>query len=419
MSSEFPLPHYSEYIVIQLDPVTSLERLDDPTTTEACRALKPNKYLACVVQVCSIRPLAVRVINFFSLALPGLRCTHPWNREALVSEPPLPWPNCFHMTLASFSALTKYEAPDKRDHGNYCQPEVADLSFSISADKDWKRRLDEGLLDLAFGDPLTHRSPPPAPLSPSDRIRDEEEDGMSDSESHTNSEDDARSGWDTRSDSGSARSMRTASVVEEDFVDPRPKMPFIRCWVDLEDVPMEEIGNPWDFMKELDILKQLEVETELRVQEKIKAVAGMDAELDVLLTRTRSLLSLTKKADSVSEHSAKLPENEEAPRGVRPALHDTDEYAASLPGDHEVKEELKVQSTGEARASELPNPSATKQETRKSQSFARKLVSRLRMTGCKSSGPPLAMHVAPRRHHPANGQLAKLRPVGNALGING
>ncbi len=45
-------------------------------------------------------------------------------------------------------------------------------------------------------------------------------------------------------------------MEDEDFEDPRPRLPVIKCCVDLETVPVEEIGNPWDFMKELDVLKQ-------------------------------------------------------------------------------------------------------------------------------------------------------------------
>ncbi|KAF9026034.1 hypothetical protein BDZ89DRAFT_49063 [Hymenopellis radicata] len=311
-----PLPKRSEYIVIQLDPVASLERLDDPVATETCRALKPNKYLACVVQrlpaivgipvqlflcLASVRGMVPGPDKFLipEMCLPLSPSTHPWDRLQLTSEPSLPWPglDCFLMTLASVNVLTEYSVEDSRLHGKYTQPDVADLGCSITFDKDWRTRLDLGGVDLASGDPnaaMHLRTTTMLELSTAVPRKSPTQSKSLVSSSSIASDSD---------DSDLAPSVKTASVEDKVFEDPRRRMPFVHCWVDLETIPMEEIGNPWDFKKEIEVLNRLEEESKIRMQEKIKTVANMDAELDVVVKRTRSLLSLTKKSDSGSNHS--------------------------------------------------------------------------------------------------------------------
>ncbi|KAF9000177.1 hypothetical protein BDZ89DRAFT_703683 [Hymenopellis radicata] len=282
------------------------------------------------------------------MCLPLSPNVHPWGRDPLQSDPPLPWPDCFHVTLAVVNAVTKYEFKDTRERGKYCLPETPRLSASMSVDDDWKQLLDSGDMDLAAGDPNKHQKLDIKPSPPGhwDLWAEEETSLVATSEPQTTvrakseanleTENDSDSAWESGSASDSS-SLRTASMEHEDFEDPRPRLPVIKCCVDLETVPIEEIGNPWDLMKELDVLKQLEQESKERVQEKIKAVANMDAELDVLLKRTRSLLSLTKKSDSGSDHSnngidvAQSRENEEVPTAVDSrAPRDGDELAAPL-----------------------------------------------------------------------------------------
>lgn len=46
----FPL--WGEYLVVQIDPVATLQLLsDDPQVLEECKALKTKKYVACRLQV--------------------------------------------------------------------------------------------------------------------------------------------------------------------------------------------------------------------------------------------------------------------------------------------------------------------------------------------------------------------------------
>ncbi len=66
------LPHFGEYIVLKLDPVTSLKHLDDPAVTKACEALESKSYVACVINV---RPPALRRVhltNSWRLSVPLL-----------------------------------------------------------------------------------------------------------------------------------------------------------------------------------------------------------------------------------------------------------------------------------------------------------------------------------------------------------
>ncbi|KAF8877862.1 hypothetical protein CPB85DRAFT_1170769, partial [Mucidula mucida] len=108
------------YFVFELDPVASIAPFEDPIATKACEEMRNKQYLACVIEVripVVNHPFALDIMLVSTRGmvpgnedgmLPEMSCPilpndsspHPLDRQAVDCTPPLPWPNCFHLTLA-------------------------------------------------------------------------------------------------------------------------------------------------------------------------------------------------------------------------------------------------------------------------------------------------------------------------------
>ncbi|TRM56586.1 hypothetical protein BD626DRAFT_518889 [Schizophyllum amplum] len=76
MSLAAPLP--GAYLVIRLDPVVSLERLDDPIVRQQCLDMKCGKYVACATKARSTLATFFRYCAFtFDLVVDGLPPSAP------------------------------------------------------------------------------------------------------------------------------------------------------------------------------------------------------------------------------------------------------------------------------------------------------------------------------------------------------
>ncbi|KAK0466127.1 uncharacterized protein EV420DRAFT_811017 [Desarmillaria tabescens] len=112
-------PCMGEYVVIQIDPFTSLESssLYDPEVIRACQAMRNKKYVACLTWALpSTSKYLSGTVCFVSqgltsgnpiedvtpaMSLPILPNTfHPESREPLDPKEPLPWPDLYQQTQA-------------------------------------------------------------------------------------------------------------------------------------------------------------------------------------------------------------------------------------------------------------------------------------------------------------------------------
>ncbi|KAI0064632.1 hypothetical protein BV25DRAFT_1914325 [Artomyces pyxidatus] len=112
------MPIRGAYVVFTLDPVATLEALEDPVATEQAENLRARKYIGCVARTIDL-PTPLRRYNkctiiFLSQGMPrpseeeGLEETmcvpinpaqHPTGRADITISPPLPWDNLYHHTL--------------------------------------------------------------------------------------------------------------------------------------------------------------------------------------------------------------------------------------------------------------------------------------------------------------------------------
>ncbi|TRM56591.1 hypothetical protein BD626DRAFT_466257, partial [Schizophyllum amplum] len=132
MSLAAPLP--GAYVVVWLDPVASLEQLDDPIVRKECQKMKCGRYIACMTEPAStiamILPQCAFEIDFVvrglpsddpskffhhSLSVPILPNTsHPTHRRPLHAFPPLPWNDCYH--AGPYHVKARCETGTSRDH---------------------------------------------------------------------------------------------------------------------------------------------------------------------------------------------------------------------------------------------------------------------------------------------------------------
>ncbi|KAI0064672.1 hypothetical protein BV25DRAFT_1800441, partial [Artomyces pyxidatus] len=104
------------YVVFTLDPVATLEALEDPIATEQARMLHTRKYVGCMHRdlPSPLRQYNRCVCIFVSQGLPqaseasGVEeamcvsiapAPHPTGRKSVTISPPLPWDNLYHHSL--------------------------------------------------------------------------------------------------------------------------------------------------------------------------------------------------------------------------------------------------------------------------------------------------------------------------------
>ncbi|TRM56579.1 hypothetical protein BD626DRAFT_245383 [Schizophyllum amplum] len=132
MSFAPPLP--GAYAVVWLDPVASLQGLDDPVVREQCQSMKCGRYIACLTE--PVNTIATTLhhctchIDFVvqglptddpskfyhrSLSVPILPNTsHPTDRRPMHAFPPLPWNDCYH--AAPYHITARCETGISRNH---------------------------------------------------------------------------------------------------------------------------------------------------------------------------------------------------------------------------------------------------------------------------------------------------------------
>ncbi len=176
------LPQWGEYIILELDPAASVAWIDDPEVTKACQSIKTKKYVGCVSDVGHFLPLSRSVAHILQwlgfvppagpnallpvyvgllsrgmvagpepfmlpeMSMPvGQGTPHPLDREAITPNPPLPWSNCYHPTLATVSLCVHHETEDKRQCGKYSIPSSQSYRFGVQSDIDfwWKADLEK------------------------------------------------------------------------------------------------------------------------------------------------------------------------------------------------------------------------------------------------------------------------------------
>ncbi|KAI0039309.1 hypothetical protein FA95DRAFT_1504331, partial [Auriscalpium vulgare] len=115
-------PAYGAFVVFTLDPVATIETLEDPVALEEARALPVRKYVGYVTQVmfmtlptrryhlCSCYILSQGLpIPHKEFCIDERMCvavdpaTHPDGRPAVTPSPPLPWDNLYLHSLDSFT----------------------------------------------------------------------------------------------------------------------------------------------------------------------------------------------------------------------------------------------------------------------------------------------------------------------------
>ncbi|KAK0234037.1 hypothetical protein IW262DRAFT_1257869, partial [Armillaria fumosa] len=110
--------NFGEYITIKLDPIASLQSLNDEEVTKACSALETKTYVACATYLYSLHFPGVDWISvglhLVSQGLPdpgpyGFTASdmsvpiypataHPLSRPSVKPGAPLPWPDCYAIT---------------------------------------------------------------------------------------------------------------------------------------------------------------------------------------------------------------------------------------------------------------------------------------------------------------------------------
>ncbi|TRM56587.1 hypothetical protein BD626DRAFT_440784 [Schizophyllum amplum] len=136
MSLGAPLP--GAYLVISLDPVASLERLDDPIVRQQCQEMKCGKYVACATKEKGAFGTFFRYCTFtFDLVVQGLppddpstffhqsmtipilpNTSHPTSRRPARATYPLPWNDCYHASC--FRVEARCETRHSRSHPHSC-----------------------------------------------------------------------------------------------------------------------------------------------------------------------------------------------------------------------------------------------------------------------------------------------------------
>lgn len=189
---DMPLPQTGEYFAFQINPVKTVEWLDDADATAACEKLTARRYLACVLGVSSFHypfwagaldanlsspkwiggipevgfdyGLQVFILAFGmadmasppeqgiipEMSFPVLPATgpHPLEREPLHCDPPLPWAGCYHFTIVRIPLRVLYDEIDDRDRGKYQlvpASETFELVRAAEIDAKWATEIRQGM----------------------------------------------------------------------------------------------------------------------------------------------------------------------------------------------------------------------------------------------------------------------------------
>ncbi|KAJ7074748.1 hypothetical protein C8F01DRAFT_34546 [Mycena amicta] len=172
-----PFPEYHHYIVFSLDPVATLEDLDDPEATLVASQLEAKKYVALVAhtkETLSRRYIARRLYllaphqpldipekfqeSIMCVAVEPCAQPHPLGRPAIVPTLPLPWSTaCYHSTFDSLDVRFPYAQASGPGGWRYAPDEQIIYEQMFDADRervaDARKAADSGL-SLTPAEPL-------------------------------------------------------------------------------------------------------------------------------------------------------------------------------------------------------------------------------------------------------------------------
>ncbi|KAL1690895.1 hypothetical protein GGG16DRAFT_113574 [Schizophyllum commune] len=171
-------PDNGAYYTFRLDPVASLQDIGDDEVTEAARRISPQIYVACTIMTIGAPQLPpayeVATIALVQQGLPpdipgefleSRMCVpirpntrHPDGRRPAHCCHPLPWDDCYHVSLHSTRVRVRTDCRDEDPPYSLGSPECVTLRYMIQDDE--QRR--EVLRHCA-----AKGIPPPAP-APSD-----------------------------------------------------------------------------------------------------------------------------------------------------------------------------------------------------------------------------------------------------------
>ncbi|KAI0064673.1 hypothetical protein BV25DRAFT_1823077 [Artomyces pyxidatus] len=153
-------PIHGAYVVFTLDPVATLESLEDPVATELARQIPRRKYVGCLAMNLDL-PSRLRRYNkctciILSQGLPqaseedGVEETmcipinpaqHPTGRAGVTISPPLPWENLYHHSLLALELRLKPEDGDYSTSPLVSREDLWHLNMSFHDDNVRRQQL--------------------------------------------------------------------------------------------------------------------------------------------------------------------------------------------------------------------------------------------------------------------------------------
>ncbi|KAI0059147.1 hypothetical protein BV25DRAFT_1809718, partial [Artomyces pyxidatus] len=153
-----PIP--SAYVVFTLDPVATLECLNDSLAISQAQQLSVRQYVGCLVQSGDLPSPYLRYNTgtciFLSQDLPqaspseGIDETmcvsiapaqHPTGRPAVVSSPPLPWDNLYHHTQLAVQLRLTPKAGDYSSCPLLSEDDIFNLNICFAQDITRRKEL--------------------------------------------------------------------------------------------------------------------------------------------------------------------------------------------------------------------------------------------------------------------------------------
>ncbi|KAI0043636.1 hypothetical protein FA95DRAFT_1498302 [Auriscalpium vulgare] len=256
--STYLLPMYGAYVVFTLNPVATLEALEDPIATEQAAALTTKKYVGYISRVSDLalperryhRCTCHLLSNSFPAAseadhteetmfIPIAPATHPEGRTALTPTPPLPWDGLYHHTLEEIDLRVTTDSSPSVDHSlspMLPMRGILEMKRVVNADF-WRQSQLQTAYEAAHPESSQKPTLFPCPLAEDDSDHDNDRDDRSSYYSDGSDSEDLSESSDASSDDLNwiPETLRDPFVVRED---PAHRfMPVVDFNVDLSTVP--------------------------------------------------------------------------------------------------------------------------------------------------------------------------------------
>ncbi|KAL1724868.1 hypothetical protein EV714DRAFT_278120 [Schizophyllum commune] len=171
------LPWRGAYVVLSLDPVSSLKDIDDPIVNEELRKMKCGRYVATVTEdhhplsallpqrtftwdfvIQGMPPDAQEVFFKSYMTVPILPNTeHPESRRPVEPLPHLPWKDCYHARLYRTVAICPTLDTEENPQSCLSPEEAAVLDQYISTDNNYSVLCERAKQDGEY--PPPHDAP--------------------------------------------------------------------------------------------------------------------------------------------------------------------------------------------------------------------------------------------------------------------